>query len=105
MGKIRFSEAAIKANYLVENPDWYEYEITNVVSKPTQAGDSNNNFVTFEGRSGEMQGVPVTIMFNDKADWTYLPLFTVAVGREITAEDEFEWDDLKGIKLQAMTKR
>ena len=106
MSKVRFSESAIRASYLVENPDFYEYEITRHTEKASDAGDSQNHFVTFEGRSGEMEHVPVNVLFNDKADWAYLPLFVAASGKaEISPEDEFDWDDLVGVKLKAMTKR
>lgn len=103
---MRFSPQAIKASFLVENPGWYHYEITKVTSKPSEKGDSTNYFVVFEGRNGEMQDVPVTVLVNSKADWVALPIFTAAnEGNKPEADKEYSFDDLKNIHMEAFTKR
>jgi len=105
MGKIKFSEQTIRAGFLVQTPDWYGYKITKHTEKPSDKG-TINHFLIFEGKTGEMNGVPVVFMCNEKADWVALPLFKAALGnQDPDPNKEYDWDDLVGLELEAMTKR
>jgi len=105
MGKIRFSPATIKAGFLVENPDWYDYEIVKHMEKAATTG-SVNHILIFEGRSGEMDGVPVSKLINEKADWVALPIFVAANGgNPPDPESDYDWDDLVGVRMSVFTKR
>lgn len=107
---IRFSESTIKAGFLVQNPDWYRYECVKVLEKPSSTG-SKNYILVWEGRqtpgtSDEMNGVPVSKLINEKADWVFLPIFVAANGGEPVAPNvEMEPKDLVGITLEARTVR
>lgn len=110
---IRFSEKAIKASFLVETPDWYVFECTDVKKKPAKDGLSNNYFYIFEGRYSpnaevprEMESVPVTYMANEKADWLHYPLFkAMNNGNDLPADTEVNPEDAKGVTLEAYCKR
>ncbi len=103
---IKFSASAIKANFLVQNPAFYQYKCTAVKNKPTQAGDSKNYFYIFEGLNGEMEGVPVTHMANEKADWLHYPIFKAANGgKDLASDTEVNPEDMEGIVIEAFTKR
>jgi len=103
---MRFTPQAIKASFLVEHPDWYQYEITKHFTKKSADGQSTNHFLIFTGENGEMKDVPVTTLFNEKADWSMVPLFTAANGGELPDPDkEYNFEDLVGIHLECFTKR
>lgn len=102
---IRFSEKSIKQNFLVQNPDWYRYKCTDVKEKAASTG-SKNYFYIFEGLNGEMQGVPVTKMANEKADWIHYPIFkALNNGKDLPANTEVNPIDVIGCSLEAYTKR
>ncbi len=102
---IKFSEKAIKQNFLVQNPDWYTYKCTDVKNKPASTG-SKNYFYIFEGLSGEMKGVPVTKMANENADWIHYPIFKAFNGgKDLPPDSEVNPEDLIGVILEAYTKR
>ena len=100
---IKFSESTIKSSFLVETPDWYDYECTKVLEKTNDKGSINYIFI-FEGRSGDMKGVGVSKLINEKADWVLAPLFKAAFG-ELDPEAEYDPQKLEGVTLQAYTKR
>lgn len=103
---IRFSASAIKANFLVENPDWYAYKCVDVKKKPSAAGDSTNYFYIFEGQNGEMTGVQVTKLASEKADWVHYPIFKAANGgKDLPPDTEVNPEDMKDVMLEAFTKR
>jgi hypothetical protein len=107
---IRFSESTIKASFLVQNPDWYRYECVNVLEKAATTG-SKNYILIFEGRqtpggTDEMNGVPVSKLVNEKADWIMYPIAVAANGGEnLPAGTDFDPKQLKGITLEARTVR
>lgn len=102
---IRFSASAIKANFLVENPDWYQYKCVDVKNKPATTG-SKNYFYVFEGLNGEMLGVQVAKMANEKADWIHYPIFKAANGGvDLAPDTEVNPEDMKDVVLEAFTKR
>lgn len=103
---IRFSKSAIKASFLVQNPDWYKYKCVDVKSKPAATGNSKNYFYIFEGLNGEMEGVQVTYMANEKADWLHYPIAKAANnGVDLAPDSEVEPEDMKDIIIEAFTKR
>lgn len=103
---IRFSAAAIKANFLVENPDWYTYKCVEVRTKKSSDGNSTNYFYIFEGQNGEMTGVQVSHLANEKADWIHYPIFKAANGgKDLPADTEVNPEDMKDVVLEAFTKR
>lgn len=102
--KIKFSAATVKAGFLVETPDWYKYRITKHMEKPASTG-SINHILIFEGLTGEMTGVPVSKLINENADWVALPIFMAANGGQIQEDQEYNWDDLVDVVLEAYTKR
>ena len=105
MGKIRFSPSTIRAGFLVENPDWYKYKIIKHLEKAATTG-SVNHILVFEGQNGEMEGVPVSKLINEKADWVALPIFTAANGgNPINPDADYDWDELVGVVMEAYTKR
>lgn len=112
MGKIRFSESAIKSSFLVENPDWYVFECTKVLEKASTTGSINYIFI-FEGKRSknaknpeEMSGVSVSKLINEKADWVMYPMFKAANnGNDLTPETEVDPHDLEGVTFEAMCKR
>lgn len=108
MGKFRFTPEAIKASHLIEKPDWVEFEITKHMEKTSSGGDSINHIYIFEGRTPghEMEGVGVSLLINEKAQWVALPLFTACNGGVVPTEgDEFDWNDIVGVRLLAYCKR
>jgi hypothetical protein len=108
---IRFSASTIKASFLVQNPDWYRYECVNVLKKVAASGTSKNYILVFEGRqtpggTDEMNGVPVSKLVSEKADWIIYPIAVAANGGEdFPADTEFDPESLKGITLEARTVR
>lgn len=106
MPKVKFTAEDLKSSYLVQNPDWYVYEIIKITEKPAKSDGSPNNWITFKGESGEMAGVLVTKCYSSKAGWALVPLVKAANGgKEPSAESDFELDDLLKVKVQAMTRR
>jgi hypothetical protein len=102
---IKFSQKAIKQNFLVQNPDWYKFKITDVKDKPASTG-SKNYFYIFEGLEGEMEGVQVSKMANENADWIHYPIFKAANGgKDLTPGTEVEPSDMAGIVMEAYCKR
>ena len=104
MPVVNFTEEDIKSSYLVQNPDWYVYEITKITEKPARSDGSPNNWITFKGQTGEMKGVLVTKCYSSKAGWALVPLVK-ACGVEPAQGQSFELDNLKGVQVQAMTRR
>ena len=105
MGKIRFSKEAIKAGFLVENPGVYEFELTGHRELPATTG-SVNHLLTWTGRSGEMDGVPVTMLINENASWVALPIWQAILHPKPPVEDEdYNWEDAIGVHLKALCKR
>lgn len=103
---IKFSAAAIKANFLVQNPGWFTYKCTDVKKKPSADGQSINYFYIFEGKNGEMEGVQVTHMANSKADWIHYPIFKAANGgKDLPPDTEVNPEDMKDVVLEGFTKR
>ena len=106
MPVVNFTEEDIKSSYLVQNPDWYVYEITKITEKPARSDGSPNNWITFKGQTGEMKGVLVTKCYSSKAGWALIPLVKACNGgKDVTAETEFELNDLVGVRVQGMTRR
>ncbi len=108
---VRFSQSTIKASFLVQNPDWYRYECTKVMEKPASTG-SKNYILVWEGRhspeskTDEMNGVPVSMLINENADWVFMPIFIAANdGQPVEEDKEYEPKDLVGITLEARTIR
>lgn len=105
MGKIRFSESAIKASFLVRNPDWYQYEISKIITKAATSGSTNYIFI-FTGLNGEMQDVGVSVLINEKADWIMYPIFKAANGgQDLAPNTEVDPMDLLNVRLEAYTVR
>ena len=103
---VKFTNEDIKSSYLVVNPDWYDYEISKVTEKPAKSDGSPNYWITFRGKSGEMEGVLVTKLYSSKAGWAMVPLIkAVNNGKEPGAETPFELNDLIGVSVTAMTRR
>lgn len=106
MPVITFTQDDIRSSHLVEKPDWYDYEIKKVSQKPAKTDGSVNNWVTFRGLSGEMEGVLVTEMWSSKAGWAMIGLYRgTHNGENPKAGDTLDFNDLVGIKLRAMTVR
>lgn len=106
MPVITFTQQDIKSSHIVEKPDWYEYEIKKVSSKPAKTDGSANYWVTFRGLNGEMEDVLVTEMWSSKAGFAMVPLYRGTHGGEDPkAGDSLDFNELVGIKLRAMTVR
>ncbi len=105
MPAVTFTTEDLKSSYQVQNPGWFEYEITKISEKPATTDGSPNIFVTFMGKSGEMEGVRITWMNNSKANWKAVPLFKAANGGTLESGRKYDYSDLIGCKVQAMTKR
>lgn len=108
MPKVKFTNEDLKSSYLVQNPDWYDYEISKVTEKPAKSDGSPNYWITFKGVGAgqEMNGVLVTKLYSSKAGWAMVPLMkAINSGKEPLPETEFELNDLVGIKVTAMTRR
>lgn len=106
MAMIKFSAKAIRANFLVEHPDWYKYQITKILEKPSDDGQSTNFILIFTGQNGEMAGVDVSKLINEKADWIFYPVFKAANGgKDLAPDTEVNPNDLLNIQLEAYTKR
>lgn len=102
---IRFSQKAIKQNFLVQNPDWYQFKCTDVKNKPASTG-SKNYFYIWEGLNGEMEGVPVTKMANENADWIHYPIFKAAnEGKDLPVDTVVNPEDMIGVTLEGYCKR
>jgi hypothetical protein len=103
---IQFSESTIKSGFIVQNPDWYDYEFVKVEKKDTARGDSQNYIIDLEGRSGEMTNVPVTLVIWENADWVLLPIFKAFLGgKDPEPGVDYEVEDLVGTTLSGYTKR
>jgi len=106
MTMINFSESEIKAGYLVQTPDWYDYVIKDHKEKPAKTDGSANHIFIFEGQNGEMSGVPVVKLYSSKVAAFMVPLFKAANGgKDLTPGAGIDPNDLVGITLQAYTKR
>ena len=103
---VKFTQEDIKSSYLVQTPDWYGYEITKVTEKPAKSDGSPNYWLTFKGKTGEMEGVLVTKLYSSKAGWAMVPLIkAVNGGKDVSSDTPFELNDLVGVQVQAMTRR
>ena len=102
---VKFTEEDLKSGYQVQNPGFFDYEITKISSKPANTDGSPNYFVTFLGESGEMAGVRVTMMYSSKARFAFMPLFKAANGGVVERDHEYSWDNLVGCKVKGWTKR
>ena len=103
---IRFSQADIKAGYLVQEPGWFDYIIKDHKTKPAKSDGSANHLFFFEGQSGEMQGVTVVKLYSSKVPAFMVPLFKAANGgKDLDENTEYNEADLVGVALQAYTKR
>jgi hypothetical protein len=106
MPVVKFTNEDIKSSYLVQTPDWYDYEVTKVTEKPAKSDGSPNYWITFKGQSGEMEGVLVTKLYSSKAGWAMVPLIkAVNGGKEPVSDTPFELNDLVGVKVSSMTRR
>lgn len=103
---MNFSDADIKSGFLVKNPGRYNYVLKEVKTKAAQTDGSPNYIFVFEGTSGEMLGVPVTVMISSKAKWLLPPIFKAANGgKDLEAGTEYNTDDLVGVNFSAYTSR
>lgn len=107
MPVVTFTKEDIASSHLVENPGWFEYEIKKVSPKAAKSDPNSMNYwVTFKGLSGEMTGVQVTEMWNSKAGWAMVSLYRATHdGKDPVEGDTLKFEDLVGIKLQAMTMK
>lgn len=105
MPVVSFSDEDLKAGHQVENPGFYEYDITKYDVRPAGTDGSPNYIVTFVGQSGEMAGVRVSALFSSKAKFAYMPLFKAANGGKLEKGVDYDWDNLVGCRIKAWTKR
>jgi len=79
-------------------PDWYDWEITDVEDKPSKTDGSNNCWVSCEGIGESNRYVQVSICFNEKWSPVLIPFIKGAMGAEPNPGDQFEFtkDKLKG---------
>ena len=106
MPVMKFTDEDIKAGFLVQNPGRYNYEIVDIKEKPAKSDGSPNYTFVCVGLSGEMKGVRVFVMASSKAGWLITPIFKAANnGVPLEAGRDYNTDDLKGVKVSAMTVR
>jgi len=107
-GLISFSESDIKAGYLVQEPNWYDYKILTCRENLSKKGTSTNYFVSLRGESGEMNGVEFQIMLNTSEGFRgkIIRLFQAANGgNELTAGKPYNWKDVIGLTISGYTLR
>jgi hypothetical protein len=106
MPVMKFTEADIKSGFLVQNPGRYNYEILDVTSKPAKTDQSPNYTFRVRGLNGEMKDVVIFIQISSKAPWLLMPIFKAANGgKDLVEGQEYNTDDLKNVRLSAMTNR
>lgn len=106
MSLITFSESEIKSGYLVQQADWYEYEVKDYKEKPATTDGSPNHIWFFEGLSGEMEHVPVVKLISSKMKSDLINIMRAFNGgKDPSVGQTFDPADTKGIRLMAYTKR
>lgn len=106
MSLISFSESELKAGYLVRNPAFYDYEVTDFKEKPASTDGSPNYIWFFKGLSGEMSDVPVFKLISSKMKNDLLNIMKAFNGgKDLTPGQTLDPAETKGIRIQAYTKR
>lgn len=107
MSVINFTTGDVLRSKTLPN-EWYKWQITNVLRKPSTAGDSNNTVVTFTliEHSPQTDGKEIVRYFSDKAISMMIPL--VCAVRGIPQESlkpegfQFDTDELLGKKIDGL---
>lgn len=106
MSLISFSESELKAGYLVQNSDWYDFEVTEYKEKPATTDGSPNHIWFLKGLSGEMDQVPVFKLISSKMKTDLLNIMKAFNGGIAPAPGQtMDPKDTVGLKVQAYTKR
>lgn len=68
--EFEFSGADIKSAKLIEPQRWYVFEIKDLEKALNQAKDANNYKFTLVGVNGDAEGVPITVSFSTKSEYS-----------------------------------
>lgn len=106
MSLISFTDSELKAGYLVQNPNFYEYVVTDFKEKPANTDGSPNYIWFLKGLSGEMEEVPVVKFCSSKMKTDLLNIMKAFNGGKDPAPGQtMDPKDTIGIHVEAYTKR